>query len=88
MELKNPGNKHSAYPIEKKTDFLKRVIFEHAKCIKCGLCVRIMDGKTKNPSLCFTGRGFMSIISEPLDYSFKDISKVVIFYLSELLPDK
>jgi NADH dehydrogenase/NADH:ubiquinone oxidoreductase subunit G len=33
-----------------------------------------MDGKTNDPSLCFTGRGFMSIISEPLDYSFNDIS--------------
>lgn len=74
MELKNPGIKHSAYPIEKKTDFLKRVIFEQTKCIKCGLCVRVMDGKTNDPSLCFTGRGFLSIISEPLDYSFNDIS--------------
>lgn len=74
MELKNPGIKHTAYPIEKKINFLNKVIFEHAKCIKCGLCVRVMDGKTNDPSLCFTGRGFMSIISEPLDYSFNDIS--------------
>ncbi|MBA7582912.1 hypothetical protein ES708_24850 [subsurface metagenome] len=74
MELKNPGDKFSAFPIEKKADFLNKVIFEQTKCIKCGLCVRVMDNKTNDPSLCFTGRGFLSIISEPLDYSFKDIS--------------
>ena len=74
MELKNPRDKFSAYPIEKKTGFLNKVIFEHAKCIKCGLCVRVMENKAKNPSLCFTGRGFMSIISEPHGYSPKDIS--------------
>ena len=74
MEIKNPGVKYTAFPIEKKVDFINRVIFEQTKCIKCGLCVRVMDNKTNDPSLCFTGRGFLSIISEPLDYSFKDIS--------------
>jgi len=74
MVIKNPGVKHTGYPIEKKRDVLNNVIFEHAKCIKCGLCVRVMDAKTNEPSLCFTGRGFMTIVSEPLAYSFNDIT--------------
>ncbi|TFH33953.1 MAG: hypothetical protein E4G95_08955 [Bacteroidia bacterium] len=74
MEVKNPSAKFTGHPISKKIDYQNRVIFEHAKCIKCGLCVRITDYKTNDPSLCFTGRGFMTMISEPLSYGFEEIT--------------
>lgn len=72
-EIKNPRNKKTAYPIRKIISGEQKVIFEHAKCIKCGLCVRVNDGRTNDPSLCFTGRGFSTILSEPITFSLDDI---------------
>lgn len=74
MEVKNPKEKQSGHPIQKKIDKQQRVIFEQAKCIKCGLCVRVTNPGTNEPSLCFTGRGFMTLISEPLAFSFTEIT--------------
>jgi ferredoxin len=74
LNIKNPAGKSTGFPIEKKMENSSGIIFEHAKCIKCGLCVRVMDNGTNDPSLCFTGRGFITIISEPVTYGFDDFS--------------
>jgi formate dehydrogenase major subunit len=49
------------------------LIFENAKCIKCGLCVRVCEDRNDEPALCFINRGFVSIISEPLTEEFDTI---------------
>ncbi len=71
--IQNPRVKKTAYPIRKLSDTEGRVIFEHAKCIKCGLCVRVTEKQTNEPSLCFKGRGFETILSEPLTFSLDDL---------------
>lgn len=71
--LSNPKIKMYSHPIEKKMNFTNGLIFENAKCIKCGLCVRLLQKETNEPGLGFQGRGFMSIISEPLTHSFEDM---------------
>ena len=73
-KIKNPLRLRSGPPIVKKINRNTGLVFENSKCIKCGLCVRISTESTKKPSLCFTGRGFMSLISEPLSYGFEDLS--------------
>lgn len=75
LSVKNPKRLRTGPPIEKKINDNNGLIFENAKCIKCGLCVRISVGKTDDPSLCFTGRGFMSLISEPITSTFNSIMK-------------
>ena len=75
-EVKNPGRLRSGPPIEKKINLENGLVFENAKCIKCGLCVRVSIDSTKSPAFCFTGRGFMSLISEPLTFEFADTYKV------------
>jgi formate dehydrogenase major subunit len=50
-------------------------VFENAKCIKCGLCVRLCEASGEEPALCFINRGFISIISEPLTEDFNNILK-------------
>ena len=62
-------------PIQKKININTGLIFENAKCIKCGLCVRLCEDSTDEPALCFINRGFVSIISEPLTEDFNDILK-------------
>jgi NADH dehydrogenase/NADH:ubiquinone oxidoreductase subunit G len=62
-------------PIEKKINHNTGLIFENAKCIKCGLCVRICEDSGDEPALCFINRGFVSIISEPLTHEFGDLLK-------------
>ncbi len=71
--LSNPKIKMYGHAIEKKINFESGLIFENAKCIKCGLCVRVLRNETNFPSLGFQGRGFMSIISEPLTHKFNEI---------------
>jgi len=73
FELKDPRGKFVNAPAEKKISQKTGLIFENAKCIKCGLCVRAVTDSTEEPSLCFINRGFVSIISEPLGYEFDDI---------------
>lgn len=73
LQAANPRQKMLSHPIEKKINSSTSLIFENAKCIKCGICVRMSTDETKNPSLCFTGRGFMIILSEPLAWEFNDV---------------
>lgn len=73
FQAANPRQKMLSHPIEKKISSSTSLIFENAKCIKCGICVRISTDETKNPSLCFTGRGFMTLLSEPLAWEFNDV---------------
>lgn len=71
--VKDPKGKVINANIEKKINSLTGLIFENAKCIKCGLCVRVCEDKTNAPVLCFINRGFISIISEPLTSDFDEI---------------
>lgn len=73
MGVKNPRRIRTGPPIQKKINYKSGLIFENAKCIKCGLCVRAVSDSTNDPSLCFTGRGFMSLISEPKTFEFDSI---------------
>ena len=62
------------------------MIFENAKCIKCGLCVRVCDDSSDEPALCFINRGFVSIISEPLTERFENILKTKADICVEVCP--
>lgn len=75
MEMKDPRGKIVNAPAAKKINSQTNLIFENAKCIKCGLCVRICEDKADEPALCFINRGFISIISEPIAVDFNDILK-------------
>ena len=77
FELKDPKGKFVNAPISKKINHKTGLIFENAKCIKCGLCVRASGDSMEEPSLCFINRGFVSIISEPLTAEFVDIPATV-----------
>jgi predicted molibdopterin-dependent oxidoreductase YjgC len=73
--VKDPRGKLVNSPIIKKINQNTGLIFENAKCIKCGLCVRLCEASNDSPALCFINRGFISIISEPLTEDFNDILK-------------
>jgi predicted molibdopterin-dependent oxidoreductase YjgC len=73
LNLKDPKGKYINAPISKKINHKTGLIFENAKCIKCGLCVRICKDSIDEPALCFINRGFVSIISEPLTEEFDDL---------------
>lgn len=73
MGIKNPRRIRTGPAIQKKINHDSGLIFENAKCIKCGLCVRAVSDSTNDPGLCFTGRGFMSLISEPSTFEFDSI---------------
>jgi predicted molibdopterin-dependent oxidoreductase YjgC len=75
MQMKDPRGKIVNTPAVKKINSHTNLIFENAKCIKCGLCVRICEDKTDEPALCFINRGFISIISEPITEDFNGILK-------------
>ena len=75
FSIKDPRGKIVNAPIVKKINHKTGLIFENAKCIKCGLCVRVCEDSTDEPALCFIHRGFVSIISEPLTENFDDILK-------------
>lgn len=75
LSIKDPRGKIINSPIFKKISSNNGLIFENAKCIKCGLCVRVCEDSTDNPSLCFINRGFISVISEPLTNTFDDITE-------------
>jgi hypothetical protein len=71
--VKDPRGKFVNSPIVKKISRNTGLVFENAKCIKCGLCVRLCEEMNEEPSLCFINRGFVSIISEPLTEDFENI---------------
>ena len=73
LGVKDPSGKVVNARISKKINKTTGLIFENAKCIKCGLCVRVCDDSPDEPTLCFIERGFISIISEPLGTSFDDV---------------
>ena len=72
---KDPKGKIINGEAVKKINRKTNLIFENAKCIKCGLCVRICEDSTDEPALCFINRGFVSILSEPLTNGFEDVLK-------------
>jgi len=86
LQLKNPRGKRTAFPITKKINNKSGLIFEHAKCIKCGLCVRLGATLTQQPSLCFRGRGYETIISEPLYHEFVDIINDAASQFADICP--
>ncbi|HLN56753.1 MAG TPA: 2Fe-2S iron-sulfur cluster-binding protein [Bacteroidales bacterium] len=75
LGIKDPSGKVVNAPIRKKINEATGLVFENAKCIKCGLCVRVCEDSADEPALCFIERGFISIISEPLGTSFEDVLK-------------
>ena len=75
FSVKDPGGKLVNSPIQKKININTGLIFENAKCIKCGLCVRLCEDTKEEPGLCFINRGFVSIISEPITEDFNNILK-------------
>ncbi len=75
LRVKNPRNKTTSVPIEKKINQHSGLVFEHAKCIKCGLCVRLGEGLAGVPALSFRGRGFNTVLSEPLGYTFVETTE-------------
>lgn len=86
FELKDPRGKQSSAPITKKINKKTGLIFEQAKCIKCGLCVRISGDRKEEPSLCFINRGFTSVISEPLFEDFDNILPTMTEKCIEICP--
>lgn len=86
FSLKDPKGKFSNAPVAKKVNKKTGLIFENAKCIKCGLCVRAVADSTDEPALCFINRGFVSIISEPLTVEYADIPTSVAKKCVEVCP--
>lgn len=86
LSVKNPKRLRTGPRIEKKINTNNGLIFENAKCIKCGLCVRISTDRINDPSLCFTGKGFMSLISEPVTHNFNSILKGGIEKVIDICP--
>ena len=74
-KIKDKAEKLINSPIVKKINQNTGLIFENAKCIKCGLCVRLCEDSKEEPGLCFINRGFVSIISEPITEDFNNILK-------------
>ena len=85
VQKDKPGKVINA-PITKKINKNTGLVFENAKCIKCGLCVRVCDDSKDEPALCFIHRGFISIISEPLTEDFDNILKTQTDKVIEVCP--
>lgn len=86
FKIKDPRGKIVNSPIIKKINHNTGLIFENAKCIKCGLCVRLCENSNDEPGLCFIHRGFVSIISEPLTEDFDNILKTKNKEVIEICP--
>jgi ferredoxin len=84
--IKDPRGKIVNSPIVKKINHKTGLVFENAKCIKCGLCVRVCEDSNDEPALCFLHRGFVSIISEPLTENFDNILKTKSQVVIEICP--
>jgi len=85
-QVKDPRGKLVNALIEKKININNGLILENAKCIKCGLCVRLCEDQKEEPALCFINRGFISIISEPLTEDFNNIMKTKSKEVIEICP--
>jgi len=86
LSVKDPAGKMVNSPIAKKINKNTGLIFENAKCIKCGLCVRICEDSKEEVALCFLHRGFVSIISEPLTEDFDNTLKTKSGEVIEVCP--
>jgi predicted molibdopterin-dependent oxidoreductase YjgC len=86
LAVKDPKGKLVNAPIQKKININTGLIFENAKCIKCGLCVRLCEELKEEPALCFINRGFVSIISEPLTEDFENILRTRSKEVVEICP--
>jgi hypothetical protein len=86
FSVKDPKDKLVNSLIVKKINHKTGLIFENAKCIKCGLCVRLCEELKEEPALCFIHRGFVSIISEPLTEEFDNILKTRSNEVIEICP--
>jgi predicted molibdopterin-dependent oxidoreductase YjgC len=86
LKVKDPRGKLVYSPIVKKINQNTGLVFENAKCIKCGLCVRLCEELKEEPALCFINRGFVSIISEPLTEEFDNILKTRSKEVIEICP--
>lgn len=86
FSIKDPRGKFVNSAITKKINQNTGLIFENAKCIKCGLCVRLCEESKEEPALCFIHRGFVSIISEPLTEDFNNILKTKSKEVIEICP--
>jgi NADH dehydrogenase/NADH:ubiquinone oxidoreductase subunit G len=84
--LKDPRGKLINAPIVKKINYATGLVFENAKCIKCGLCVRLCEKSGEEPALCFINRGFITILSEPLTEEFDNILKTKSREVIEICP--
>lgn len=84
--IKDPRGKLVNAPIVKKINHNTGLVFENAKCIKCGLCVRLCEDSKEEPALCFINRGFVSIISEPLTEEFDNILRTKSRQVIEICP--
>jgi NADH dehydrogenase/NADH:ubiquinone oxidoreductase subunit G len=86
FSIKDKGGKVVNAPATKKINLQTGLIFENAKCIKCGLCVRVCEDSNEEPALCFINRGFISIISEPLTGDFVNIKSLTADKCIEVCP--
>jgi predicted molibdopterin-dependent oxidoreductase YjgC len=86
FSMKDPRGKLVNAPIVKKINYSTGLVFENAKCIKCGLCVRVCEDSKEEPALCFINRGFVSIISEPVTEDFNNILKTKSNEVIEICP--
>lgn len=86
FSIKDKGGKVVNAPATKKINHQTGLIFENAKCIKCGLCVRVCEDSNEEPALCFINRGFISIISEPLTGDFVNIKSLTADKCIEVCP--
>jgi predicted molibdopterin-dependent oxidoreductase YjgC len=86
FSVKDPKGKIVNTPVQKKINVITGLIFENAKCIKCGLCVRLCEQLKEEPALCFIYRGFVSIISEPLTEDFNNVIKTRSKEVVEICP--
>ncbi len=86
LSVKDPRGKLINSPAVKKINRQTGLVFENAKCIKCGLCVRLCENLKVEPALCFMHRGFVSIISEPVTSEFDDILKTTAGEVIDICP--
>lgn len=86
LSVKDPSGKVINAPIRKKISRVSGLVFENAKCIKCGLCVRVCEDTADEPALCFIDRGFVSIISEPLTAGFDEVLRTQAVKAADICP--
>ncbi|MBN2236162.1 MAG: (2Fe-2S)-binding protein [Bacteroidales bacterium] len=85
-KVNNPKYKFQSQSIVKKINEGSGLIFENAKCIKCGLCVRLLEKIAERNGIGFQGRGFKSIISEPLTHTFNEVLNEHVDLLVDICP--